>query len=317
MSNLYFGEREFGLKPRTENEIDANVWGGLVALIDGLIDEEYFAQAFPERCPDFSNSLDKIYATNQSRMRAAILGSFPTLKFPLDVLDKPVTSTILDFIEFCHEHIGKPVEFDYHKYYTHNDLSFDKQKGQIEFRILVNRLFQRNGIIFELQENGQVTRLAPPIVSDILNNAIFQTNDKELDSLLETARVKYLNPNLKIRLESLEKLWDAWERIKTLDYPSDKKKSIEMLLEKASDQIEMRKVLNEDANKLTCIGNNFMIRHTEVGKTPITSSAHVDYLFHRMFALIYLLLGNQIGKKPDSTVKEEIRVVKPAEEMPF
>lgn len=23
MSNLYFGEREFGLKPRTENEIDA------------------------------------------------------------------------------------------------------------------------------------------------------------------------------------------------------------------------------------------------------------------------------------------------------
>ena len=60
-----------------------------------------------------------------------------------------------------------------------------------------------------------------------------------------------------------------------------------------------------------------MIRHTEVGKTPINSSAHVDYLFHRMFALIYLLLGNQIGKKLDSTVKEEIREIKPAEEMPF
>ncbi|HYX17939.1 MAG TPA: hypothetical protein VE944_26980 [Nostoc sp.] len=317
MSDVYFGEREFGLKPRTKNEIDANVWSGLVALIDDLIDKDYFAQAFPQRCPDFSNSIEKIYETNQLRMTSAILGSFPTLKFPLDVLDKPVTSTILEFIEFCHEHMGKPVKFDYHAYYTHNDLSFDKQKGQREFRSLVNRLFQRNGIIFELQENGQVTRLAPPIVSDILNNAIFQTNDKELDSLLETARVKYLNPNLKIRLESLEKLWDAWERIKTLDYPSDKKKSIEMRLDQASSDIEMRKVIDDDGKKLTEIGNKFMIRHTEVKTIPITSSAYVDYLFHRMFAIIYLLLGNQIGKKLDSTVKEKIREVKPAEEMPF
>jgi len=313
MINLYFGEREFGLKPRTENEIDAKVWDGLVALTNNLIDEEYFAQAFPERCPDFP---DQIYGTNQSRMISTILAWFPTLKFPLNELDKPVTLTILEFIEFCHEHMAKPVTFDLHKYFTHHHLSFNKQEGQTEFRNQVNRLFERNGIAFELQNNGKVTRLAPPIVRDILNNAIFQTNDQELDSLLETARFKYLNPGLKIRLESLEKLWDAWERIKTLD-GANKKKSVKMLAEKASDEINMHKVLMEDAQALTDIGNNFMIRHTEVGKTPITSSAHVDYLFHRMFALIYLLLGNHIGKKPDSTVKEENREVKPAEEMPF
>jgi hypothetical protein len=33
-----------------------------------------------------------------------------------------------------------------------------------------------------------------------------------------------------------------------------------------------------------------MIRHTELGKPPITESAQVDYLFHRMFAMIRLLL---------------------------
>jgi len=33
-----------------------------------------------------------------------------------------------------------------------------------------------------------------------------------------------------------------------------------------------------------------LIRHTETTKTPITKSAHVDYLFHRMFSIIRLLL---------------------------
>jgi hypothetical protein len=71
MSNLYFGEREFGLKPRIEHEINDNVWGGLIALINNLIEEQYFAQSFPERCLDFPNSLDHIYGTNLSRMKLA------------------------------------------------------------------------------------------------------------------------------------------------------------------------------------------------------------------------------------------------------
>ena len=37
-------------------------------------------------------------------------------------------------------------------------------------------------------------------------------------------------------------------------------------------------------------GNTFMIRHTEVGKKPITKSEQVDYVFQRMFAVVRLLL---------------------------
>ena len=33
-----------------------------------------------------------------------------------------------------------------------------------------------------------------------------------------------------------------------------------------------------------------MIRHTEVDKVPIVDSHHIDYLFHRMFSIIRLLL---------------------------
>jgi hypothetical protein len=36
-------------------------------------------------------------------------------------------------------------------------------------------------------------------------------------------------------------------------------------------------------------GTHYMIRHMETDKIPISDSAHVDYLFQRMFALVGLL----------------------------
>ena len=111
-----------------------------------------------------------------------------------------------------------------------------------------------------------------------------------MDGLLEAARAKYLNPDLSIRRESLEKLWDAWERLKTLLDASDKRRSIGILLDKASAEPEFRARLETEARELTDIGNSFMIRHTEIGKTAIADSQQVDYLFQRLFALTYLLL---------------------------
>jgi hypothetical protein len=48
--------------------------------------------------------------------------------------------------------------------------------------------------------------------------------------------------------------------------------------------------VGENPTQSTAIGNNFMIRHIETTKVPVTASAHVDYLFHRMFSLVRLLL---------------------------
>lgn len=299
MSNkLYFSERELGQKPRTENEIGTNVWGGLVAYINSLIDNGFFGDKFPEMCPDN----DGIVGTNKATMSLAISAEFPDIKIPLDPLESPPTLIILDLLEFCHEHISKPIQGYFHQYWGMHHLSFDTETGQAEFRQRVNRIFSRNGLAYELKDNGQITRLAPPVISEYLRDAIFQTGDLFLDSMLETARAKYLDPSFQVRLESLEKLWDAWERIKTLEQPADKKKSVSILLDKASNEPKFRERLEREASELTEIGNNFMIRHTETTKTPITSSAHIDYLFHRMFALIYILLGNRIGKEQKSKV---------------
>jgi hypothetical protein len=51
-----------------------------------------------------------------------------------------------------------------------------------------------------------------------------------------------------------------------------------------------RERLEQEAVQLTEIGNKFMIRHTETDKVPIVESDQVDYLFHRMFAFIRLVL---------------------------
>jgi hypothetical protein len=59
----------------------------------------------------------------------------------------------------------------------------------------------------------------------------------------------------------------------------------------ASGEKNFRELLENEARLLTDIGNSFMIRHTEVNKTPIADEAHVDFLFHRLFAVIRLLLN--------------------------
>src|ERR1700720_613721 len=119
----------------------------------------------------------------------------------------------------------------------------------------------------------------------------FATGDQTLDSMLEDARRKFLDPNPAVRREALEKLWDAWERLKTMRPGADKKASVTTLLNEACSEPNFRTELESEGIKLTKIGNTFQIRHSEISQVPLARDAHVDYLFHRMFALIWMLLN--------------------------
>ena len=159
-----------------------------------------------------------------------------------------------------------------------------------EFVTGINRVFEREKIAFELSDDGEIKRLGAPIVSDLIVETTFRTGDNALDELLETARYKFISRDPAVRKEGLDKLWDAWERLKTLEPGKDKKDSVSVLLDRVA-QGPMRDVLESEALALRDIGNEvFIIRHTEVGKHPLDDDRHVDYLFHRMFSLVYLLL---------------------------
>lgn len=148
----------------------------------------------------------------------------------------------------------------------------------------------RNGLAYDLRDDGQIVRLAAPVLQEALAGSAFATGDSTLDSILEGARNKFLNPNPVIRREAVEKLWDAWERLKTIHPGADKKASATALLNQACFEPRFRAELEAEGRNLTKIGNTFQIRHSETSQVPLTRDAHVDYLFHRIFALIWMLL---------------------------
>ena len=113
-----------------------------------------------------------------------------------------------------------------------------------------------------------------------------ETKDEELNKLIDEAKERFLKPD--DQNIALEKLWDAFERIKTY-YDSNKKKSANRLIDQISIDLD-RDIFEEEFQMLTKIGNNYRIRHHETDKKPIYTANQINYLFFRMLSLIDLSL---------------------------
>lgn len=280
-----FTERQGQVSPRVAEALDEPTRNALLTLVSGRIDDEWFGFSFPDQCGD-----GYAYAgTDRNRLRETMIGYRVLWPRDVDRDQPPADGSIFDLLEFAYEFIAEAQDPSYHSYMGHSHYSYDRQAGRDKFTADVNRIFERNGVAFELKD-GEVTRMAPALLHESLAEATFNTGDAPLDELLEAARHKFLNRSLDIRRESLEKLWDAWERLKTIEVVGDKKASIKALLDKVSTEPVLRTKIDEEARELTEIGNTFMIRHTETDKIPIVESPQVDYFFHRMFAMVRLLL---------------------------
>lgn len=297
--NDYFSDRENGPRARTEQVISPEVWAGLVATVQALVNSGAFGLRFPERCPDGQ----AICGCDEDVIAASVIAEMPGLTWPLEtsrLVDDgflrqqepfaPDTLLILDFVEFVYASVAKPIPGRLHDYFNHHHLTFDQQSGQEEFRATVNRLFARNGLAFEMLSNGRIVRVLPPVLGDDLKRMVFRTGDRILDNMLEESRTKFTDRNPLLRREGLERLWDAWERLKSLADPEDKKKSISIILDATANEATLRQRLEDEAKELTDIGNSHLIRHTELKQIPVIDVDHVDYLFHRLFAMIQLLL---------------------------
>lgn len=290
----YFSDRENGETPREDEEINEQVWGGIRSEIASRVEDGSFGKNFPENCPDDRG----VTGSDEINLREAMIARVPKLShghrrppwshnFPM-----PQTVDTLDLIEFCWKNIAQPELGDYHKFFGHYHLQFDVEEGQKKFREAINDIFNHNGLGYELKKNGQIERFALPVLREQLASAQFQTQDRRLNELLEKARSKFLTRHPDTRRESLEHLWDAWERLKTLGEGSDKKEQTADILDRASgkNSPKFREALEQESQKLTRIGNEFTIRHSEVGQEPLAKDEHVDYLFHRLFSLIWMIL---------------------------
>ncbi len=297
--NDYFSDRENGPRARTEQVISPVVWAGLVATVQALINSGAFGLRFPERCPDGQ----AVCGCDTDALAASVIAEMPGLAWPLETMClvedgflsqrepfAPDTLLILDFIEFIYASVAKPIPGKHHDFFSHHHLTFDQQSGQEKFRATVNRIFSRNGVAFEMLSTGRIVRVLPPVLREDLKRTIFRTGDRTLDNMLDECRAKFSDRNPLVRREALERLWDAWERLKSLADPGDKKKSIKIILDATAAEPSLRARLEGEATELNSIGNSHLIRHSEVNQVPVIDVDQVDYLFHRLFAMIQLIL---------------------------
>lgn len=146
--------------------------------------------------------------------------------------------------------------------------------------------------------NGTIRRNAQ-IVVDLLEVALseqaslsydlvdFQIDDNEFNKLVEQAFQYYKEARIDT---ATEKIWDAFERIKTFYKQYDKKGSITKLIDIVSkNNAEYREMVEEEFTSLTKLGNDFRIRHHETNKKDICCKEHYDYLFHRCIAVLRLV----------------------------
>ena len=115
--------------------------------------------------------------------------------------------------------------------------------------------------------------------------------EEGLKELVEHALSLYNNKGFENKQLAVEKLWDAFERLKTYYTDLNKKTSAEKVISDMSIGNEyFKELFNEEFRKLTDIGNKFRIRHHETDKIDIIDNKYYDYFFHRCFSLIDLAL---------------------------
>ena len=285
--STYFTDREYGARPHTVDVIDLRLWGGLFSLMQTRIGDGSFGFRFPAQCPDGGAA----FGCDEDAFGRVLSAEVPWVRWPMSPDEIPDTPVILDVLEFCAGAVGQPVQRSFHAYFGHHHLDWDREQGLQRFVADVNVLFSRNALAFELTPSGQARRLLPAPMAETIGWALFRTGDAETDRLLEMARFRILSPKPEDRQDSLEKLWDAFERLKTLEPGPNKRAQADALLDRVtSPGSGFRAMLAEEAAKLTVIGNAFRIRHSEITQESLTSLDQIDFLFMRMFAFVRIVL---------------------------
>jgi hypothetical protein len=201
---------------------------------------------------------------------------------------------LLDLIEFFAQNIEDISERwnneSYRNYQTidclnTSDISENFQKE-------INEILTESGLLYELTDEQIIERIVEnsPLTTEIEKkfSAVHEVGTREL---LKDAVALYKTPSPAARQDSVEKIWDALERLKTYYTTLDKKRSSEKIVnDMASGNDNFADLFNDEFKALTNIGNKYRIRHHETDKIDITDARYYDYLFNRCLSLIALAI---------------------------
>lgn len=276
----YFSDSESGHRAPVLDELPAEAWTGISATFHRFLELDFFGAEFPEQCDDGKGICGTSRAGVLALLRSHLpeLGDWPREHRP------PSTLTAMDLVEFGWRHVQQPTVRTHHSYFDHDHYSFDQPAGRRRWRSEINTILDRNGVALRLEPDGRVTRIGTTASQVLTHSPVPGTGDSQLDGKITTALRKYHDPDIRVRREALEALWDALERVKTI-LPGDKKRSATTLVQLVTTDEPARQVLAEEFAALTTIGNRYQIRHHETDRHPV-DGAIIDLLFARALALI-------------------------------
>lgn len=260
---------------------------------------------YPDECPDGYGCCGMDFVKFSNDMEYEI----PTLFRRDGLVDKPTTSwnafedetkedafdqyALFDLIEYVGQNIRDITHKNLHTYYRHYDISFGTTNRVLEqYTKDINAIFDKTGLLYHLTNKCQVERLEDnAVLSDRIVNNAKMIKEPGLKELLITAMQKHKSPYPDDQKDAVEKIWDAFERLKTYYTNMDKKSSAAKIVHDMSNgQSPYDALFNDEFKTLTDIGNQYRIRHHETNKVDITDIRHYDYFFNRCLSLIALAM---------------------------
>jgi len=277
----YFSDRELGPPALLLDALPSTAWIGISATFYRFADQHFFAAEFPEQCQDGKG----ISGTSMAGLRALLVSHIPRLGGWPSEDEPPDTVTAMDLVVFGWVHAQEPNVAEHHGYFGHDHYTFDRRAGRARWRSEINRILERNCVAIRQEPDGTVVRVDTAAATVAMLSPVPSVGDIQVDEKITTALRKYRAPDAAVRREALEVLWDAFERIKTVVDPTDKKRSVRALIDLMAGEVASREAIDMEFASLTKIGNDFQIRHHEVDKHWVEESL-IDPLFIRALALI-------------------------------
>ena len=131
--------------------------------------------------------------------------------------------------------------------------------------------------------DGKITYFELPIKIEI-------PNEENLKDIILEAERCFNKQDIYSKQRALEKIWDAFGRVKTT-YDNNKKLSTNQIIKQiSSGDAVLEKKLEEEFLELTRIGNIYQIRHFEKDKLLINDVRVKEYLYNRCLSLVNLII---------------------------
>lgn len=210
------------------------------------------------------------------------------------VEDKYNQYGLIDLIEYFAKNIQDVTEsWNNEQYQNYKIIKyFDTKDIFVEYQNEINEIFNEAGLLYKLTDDKIIERIVEnsPLTEE-MEDAFQNIPENGIRGLLNDAVSLYKTPHPHTRQDSIEKIWDALERLKTYYIELDKRSSVEKIVNSmAHEKEEYIELFNDEFKKLTSIGNKYRIRHHETDKIDIMDERYYDYLFNRCLSLIALAI---------------------------